>query len=338
MPTVNEEILEKEIRHAIYLERYKAGVLRKIIALLNGAESDLIAKIAARLSLIEDRGYDLGKETTQRLNDLLRDVTATREDIYAILGRELSDEMTEFAAVEADFQRKVVVSAGVQATLPTATQLKAIVTAQPFQGRLLKDWVKGIEQSDVRRIHDAIRIGITEGQTTDQIVRRIRGTKSAKFQNGILQIGRRDAEAVVLTAIAHTQNRSKMEFYEANSDIIQGVQYVAVLDARTTPLCQSRDGKVYPLDKAPPIPAHFRCRSAYVPYLGVEGGSRASQFGPVPAKTTYEEFLRKQSVEFQNEVLGVKRAQLFRKGMKLERFIDKSGKTYTLKQLEAIQT
>jgi SPP1 gp7 family putative phage head morphogenesis protein len=189
----------------------------------------------------------------------------------------------------------------------------------------------------VRRVHDAIRIGITEGQTTDQIVRRIRGTRATKYKDGILEIALRDAAAVVNTAIAHTQNRAKMELYKANDDIVQGVQYVSVLDGRTTLLCASRDGKVYDIDKAPPIPAHWNCRSSYVPYLGIEGGKRASQFGQVPAKTTYEAFLRKQSVEFQNDVLGVTRAEKFRAGEKLDKFIDKSGRVYTLKELARLE-
>ena len=32
----------------------------------------------------------------------------------------------------------------------------------------------------------------------------------------------------------------------------------------------------------------------------------------MPAKTDYDTFLRRQSVEFQNDVLGIKRAKLFR--------------------------
>lgn len=45
--------------------------------------------------------------------------------------------------------------------------------------------------------------------------------------------------------------------------------------------------------------------------------------GTTPAKTTYEEFLNRQTVGFQNEVLGKTRAELFRAGgLKLDRFTD----------------
>lgn len=336
--SVNDDILEKMLRHAIYTERYKAGVVREIIALLNASDSPLIDEIAARLSRIEGRGYNLTQVEKKRLESLLKVVSSQRSAVQDDIVKALTGELKDFAAYEAEYQAVTFSNEGVSSKIPSKSALNAVVTQQSFQGRTLSDWMANNKQTDILRIQDAITKGIVEGQTTDQIVRRIRGTRAARYQDGILEISRRDAQSVVLTSIAHTQARAKMEFYEANSDIVQGVQYVAVLDSRTTTLCASRDGKVYPLDKAPPIPAHWRCRSAYVPYLGVEGGNRASQFGQVPAKTTYEEFLRKQSHEFQDSVLGKGKADLFRKGLKLERFVDKSGEAYTLKQLKARET
>lgn len=56
--------------------------------------------------------------------------------------------------------------------------------------------------------------------------------------------------------------------------------------------------------------------------------------GRVPAKVTYSDWLKRQSVEFQNDVLGKTRATLFRKGgLKLEKFIDARGKEIPLAQL-----
>lgn len=43
--------------------------------------------------------------------------------------------------------------------------------------------------------------------------------------------------------------------------------------------------------------------------------------------------LREKSAEFQDDVLGPTRGKLFREGMTLDRFVDESGKEYTLKQL-----
>ena len=56
--------------------------------------------------------------------------------------------------------------------------------------------------------------------------------------------------------------------------------------------------------------------------------------GQIPAKTNYEKWLREQSDEFQNEVLGIKRAKLFRDGdLELKDFVRPDGKQISLADL-----
>ena len=56
--------------------------------------------------------------------------------------------------------------------------------------------------------------------------------------------------------------------------------------------------------------------------------------GQAPAKTTYQEFLGRQTTEFQNDVLGAARGKLFRDGgLTLDKFVDHTGKLFTLDQL-----
>ena len=56
----------------------------------------------------------------------------------------------------------------------------------------------------------------------------------------------------------------------------------------------------------------------------------------MPATTTYTEFLKRQTVSFQEEVLGETRAKLFRDGkLPLDKFVDLRGrgKLYRLDDL-----
>lgn len=56
--------------------------------------------------------------------------------------------------------------------------------------------------------------------------------------------------------------------------------------------------------------------------------------GTVPASTTYQEFLSRQSSAFQRDVLGATRARLFRQGgISVDRFVDRAGRQYTLAEL-----
>ncbi|QJI53346.1 minor head protein [Alteromonas phage vB_AcoS-R7M] len=57
--------------------------------------------------------------------------------------------------------------------------------------------------------------------------------------------------------------------------------------------------------------------------------------GQVPGDTTYEEWLKTQSIDLQNEVLGPVRASMFREGnLSLSKFVNVNGDTLTLDQLK----
>jgi hypothetical protein len=55
--------------------------------------------------------------------------------------------------------------------------------------------------------------------------------------------------------------------------------------------------------------------------------------GPVPASTTYQEWMKNQSATFQDDTLGVTKAKLFREGLPLDKFVNRAGDELTLKQL-----
>jgi hypothetical protein len=58
--------------------------------------------------------------------------------------------------------------------------------------------------------------------------------------------------------------------------------------------------------------------------------------GRVPATTSYQDFLMRQKPAFQDEVLGKRKGQLFRKGgLKLDQFVDRAGNELTLAELAA---
>jgi hypothetical protein len=58
--------------------------------------------------------------------------------------------------------------------------------------------------------------------------------------------------------------------------------------------------------------------------------------GQVPDSLTYSDWLRKQSIARQDDILGVTKAKLFRDGgLDLPKFISKQGHEYTLDELRA---
>jgi SPP1 gp7 family putative phage head morphogenesis protein len=60
----------------------------------------------------------------------------------------------------------------------------------------------------------------------------------------------------------------------------------------------------------------------------------ARNVGSVPARTTYQDWLKQQPADFQDDVLGKTKGKLFRDGdLKLTQFVDESGKTLTIADL-----
>ena len=80
-------------------------------------------------------------------------------------------------------------------------------------------------------------------------------------------------------------------------------EFIAVLDNRTSKMCQSRDGEVYPMSEKtvgfnyPPL--HPRCRSTVAPYIEGSGrlGTRIAKVNGkrlhVPEEMNYSEFKEK---------------------------------------------
>lgn len=56
--------------------------------------------------------------------------------------------------------------------------------------------------------------------------------------------------------------------------------------------------------------------------------------GTAPAGLSYDSWLRKQPVAFQNQTLGIAKGKVFRKGLKLDQFTDRRGSELTLVQLK----
>jgi SPP1 gp7 family putative phage head morphogenesis protein len=342
MATVNEELADAAVRHAIGLQRYTSGELQRMMALLNRVDADIAAVM---------QKYDptdvAPRYAEQRLEKMLIAIRELNAEVYDAFVKALSGDMRDLAAYEAAFQAKLIEQAipvEFDVVKPPPAQVRAAALARPFQGRLLKEWGKDLEASAFAKVRDSIRIGFVEGETIDQLVRRIRGTRVNQFKDGILEINRRNAEALVRTAVSHTANSARQDVFEANDDIIKGVRWVATLDSRTSAVCRGRDGTVYPIDKGPRPPAHWNCRSTTVPVLktwremGIDAdeanaGTRASMNGQVPASETYDSWLRKQPVEFQNEVLGATKAKLFRAGLTMDRFVNRAGDELTLDEL-----
>lgn len=359
MPPANDDIRDELLAHQIQLLRFSRGLSSRIRALLNRAEPELRARLKVRLDKIAALGFDPGPATTRRMiktSKLIREINrSTFKEINELVRKELvglAIGETQFIAGLVSGSLPVIF----EPALPSPRTLRGIVFARPFENRILRDWLRTYELGDRRRMMDEIRQGLVFDETPTQIGRRIFGTTALGGVDGTREITRRGAQTLAQTAMSAVSNATRQEMYKRNPAIRQE-QYVATLDSRTTPICQSLDGDVFPKGEGPIPPLHLNCRSIRVPVIdgralgkrpavaatekqlaGLRGPARRRAVeklvGRVPAETTYTQFLRGQSASFQNEVLGPTRGRLFRAGeIDLKGFVDNSGKRFTLREL-----
>jgi len=359
MATVNEQLRDADIGHQVDLSRYSNDVVRRIIALLNKVDPDLFAQLTEALERLPAESF-----TVERLEQLLYSVRELNVQAYAQVGQQLTEELQKFVDYEVGYQMQLfrsVIPAQVLLQVDVAAvgieQVYAAAMSRPFQGRLLKEWASSIEAGRMARIRDAVRIGYVENQSVSQIVQRIRGTRARGYEDGILEIDRRHAESIVRTAVSHTAQVTRNRFLEANSDLIKAEQWTATLDSRTTQECRIRDGLRYtPVTHQPighkvpwlagPGALHWCCRSTSTPITkswkeltGVDieefsPATRASMDGQVPDETTYGSWLKKQSAERQDDILGPTRGKLMREGgLDLDRFYNEKGRYLTLDEM-----
>jgi hypothetical protein len=124
--------------------------------------------------------------------------------------------------------------------------------------------------------------------------------------------------------------------------------------------CRALDSKMFDENKnpvghnlqmIPPSgpPLHVRCRSVLMPILKSRSdvseemdeilkeqtnSQREAMNGNVPANTTYDDWLKKQSVELQKEILGLKKYEIWKKNkLTMADLVDQTANPLTVKEL-----
>jgi SPP1 gp7 family putative phage head morphogenesis protein len=335
--SANEVLLDLTISHALLVERWKAHEVRRIVRLLDREVlPDLAARIGARLANIATRGFDSGPSTTSRLEYLFADLREFAKQLRIRLAEETGATLYTFAKNEAEVLARSIRLAApmVSVVTPSASTIRAVAFSRPLQGKVLREWWQDQERALRDNVGRQIRIGLMQGESSEQIVRRVRDVWPAE---------RHRIATTVRTAVNHISTQARQATFEENADLLDGVEWVATLDTRTCPACGALDGKVFPVDSGPRPPLHPLDRCTVNPVLksaaalglkDLDGVTRASMDGQVPEAVRFEDWLPRQSAARQNAVLGVGRATLYRAGrLDLRDMVDATGSPIPLRAL-----
>lgn len=361
------------VRNLVALQRLANGMADEVVrADLEPLFNEIIAQIArldpggdAARALRESRIADI-MDGVESLSDeaFARVLTRVRGRLEALgvqQGQWAADLLT--ASVGEDVVRATGLTISREATSPQF--IRTIIEENPFGDpakgggeKLLAEWADTQKRATVRRVRQQLQLGMANGETLGDIVRRTRGTqRGGRFVGGVLEATTRETEAIVRTAINHVSSASHMRTYEANEDIVTGIESVGVIDSRTTILCASLDGVVWPIGSPDIVetPRHFQCRTVLMPRIGWEElGIESPESGQRPAKTydaesgqlqetgaeqvsastSYEQWFKRQPAAVQDQIIGPTRARLFRSDkVSFKDMITRDGRRIAVKDL-----
>ncbi|WP_080947344.1 minor capsid protein [Moraxella bovoculi] len=315
--------MDKQIMLAVLAERFKSFLIRLF-------PDDEINKIIDDIDVSE---YKQIKSSRKRFWQVFGD--------YGVV---LKNEWRGFFGIRIEHERKLAkVAKPKNDTIDKAVKLALSKPLNVTKGVSLDELLAKFADDEADRLTAVIRLAHYEGWTNDQLVRAIRGTKKGGFKDGILTATKRQAQMIARTGTAIISSEAQKEFVAQHGDIVEGVQVIATLDTRTSPICRHLDHMIMPIDKAKYPPYHHNCRSTtMIVYKGMTAPTKRTSASGVTDNVSYYDWLKKQSLETQEIALGKARAKLFNSGeISTERFkalqLDKNFEPLTLDEMRRLE-
>ena len=176
-------------------------MVRRIIALLNRVDIDLAEQVARAMERLPASAF-----TVARLDAVLKDVRNLNAEAYRQVRGELEKDLRDLAGYEVGYQSQLFESLGIEFTTRgvTAGQVYVGAMAQPFQGRLLREWMAGLESGAPAESAMPCAWAMWRDRPFSRWCSACAALGRRAMRDGLLEIDRRNAEAVVRTAISHT--------------------------------------------------------------------------------------------------------------------------------------
>jgi len=319
-----EDIL---IRRQIFVQRYASSEALKAQKLIDILFGEVIDKVNSHE---EDFDNLYLAPFRSSLSDLL-------ERRFEEVDTQVTENTLEFADNESEFSFAALSTATfVALALPLLAHVRRRVVTTGMDtpigpGSLtLSEAINSFASKKQFDINQVINDGILTGSGIGTITKNLSHLRVKH---------RRQMETVVRTAINHAASMTRKALAVENAAILDGEQWISALDSKTSLICAGRDGRMYGVGKGQYPPAHWNCRSIRVPIVKKQFAKGRRGRG---RKQKFDGWLRKQGKPFQDSYFsrfpdGNKKAELFRKGLKIDRFRDETGKNFTLNQLKDLE-
>lgn len=187
--TANEELLHLTIRHAVLLRGLDKSTEKALIDFLrNSVYPDITAKLNRELAMVNFGGGVVHARSAARFRRMQMDIRELVRAGMRDARAQLASKMFDLSKAEAQWQLGAFAKANpitLSYSLPAASTLRAIVNSDKIQGRTLTNWFAGISRDTWGNIERQVNIGIVQGESITGIMRRIQGTRSLGFRDGV---------------------------------------------------------------------------------------------------------------------------------------------------------
>lgn len=285
----NDDLYDALLQQQVNLQRMSQGEVSTLLNQLRKADEELNAKLLDRLG----KNNLTPDATAKRMGAMIQEIRRTRASIIQSLSTQVDGMVddTVLSTINSTMQALTEsVPVEINFAAPNLASVQQLSKETPFGGadlaRDLAEWFVDLQEADARRISDAVRAGMVQGETGPEIMGRVMRAQ---------EMTRTNADAITRTAINHASNTARQEVFNENADVILALRAVATLDGRTSPICRARDGHydaVTPggdMENVPKPhiegsprrpPFHPRCRTLMIAVLDAE--SIEEQMGERP--------------------------------------------------------
>ncbi len=136
-----------------------------------------------------------------------------------------------------------------------------IAVAKPWSGRSFSKRIWKNNDNLAKELQQVLGIGLAQGHSIERMARDL------DFR---MKKGYKNAQRIVRTETNFVMSEANAEAYKASG--VERYQFVAVLDYKTSEICQNLDGKIFAMEERKVgvncNPMHPNCRSTTAPYTG----------------------------------------------------------------------
>lgn len=298
-----EELVDIATRHQVYLERLKAGEIKRSDALFGRLDRDL------QEVLLKLRLSDMSLLTAVEGAALVEDIRKKQIEAYTEHLNKLVKMLRELADIEREFEldslNEVTIDAVEADDGDFAAALWPFVQEKPMSatGKLLATYLAVWMGTEITRGGDLVRRAVGEGWSVTQLRTAFRGTQANGYSDGLFGSSKRNTATTINTSIQHVSSTARVGTMEnvtlvprgvkgsfptdaegAVSSIprsaraaakaagikvgdnlkLMGYRWISILDSATSQICRSLDQQVFKFGKGPLPPAHPNCRSSII--------------------------------------------------------------------------